>query len=233
MMVERWKNFVFLCPSFSHNSRDFCFQRILLLKSHPDNSIWSSSLILPLFSAGGLFWTSKISSINRLILTWQCLNTSLFHLRSASLVLACFLYSLKKADPLVSLFHAFSTMELHPLSLIQAASNRNGLWAKLSSGLVSNRIGVWSNLRAPRWVIVAFGNARRHEILVMALSSLLLIAELPHFPLAHVKVLPEKPRLIALNSKISSFKKLVANDSPCLFLPKISLSFMVKLKSPM
>ena len=233
MMVERWKNFVFLCPSFSHNSKDFCFQRILLLKSHPDNSIWSSSLILPLFLKGGLFWTSKISSINRLILTWQCLNTSLFHLRSASLILACFLYSLKKADPLVSLFHAFSTMELQPLSLIQAASNRNGLWAKLSSGLVSNRIGVWSNLRAPRWVTVAFGNARRHEILVMALSSLLLIAKLPHFPLAHVKVLPEKPRLIALNSKISSFKKLVADDSPCLFLPKISLSFMVKLKSPM
>lgn len=233
MMVERWKNFVFLSPSFSQSLQDFCFQSISLLRSHSDSSTCNSSLILPFSSAGGLFWTSEILSISRLILTWQCSNTTLFHLQSASLVLACFLYSLKKADPLVSLFHAFSTMELHPLSLIQMASNWNGLWAKLSSGLVSNRIGVWSNLRAPRWVTVAFGNVRRHEILVMALSSLLLIAELPHFPLAHVKVLPEKPRLIALNSKISSFKKLVANDSPCLFLPKISLSFMVKLKSPM
>ena len=91
MMVERWKKIVFLSPSFSHSSRDFYFQRFSLLKRHFDSLIWSSWSILPLFSKGGLFWTSKILSINRLILTWQCLNTSLFPLWSASLVLACFL----------------------------------------------------------------------------------------------------------------------------------------------
>ena len=91
MMVERWKKIVLLSPSFSHSSRDFYFQRFSLLKRHFDSLIWSSWSILPLFSKGGLFWTSKILSINRLILTWQCPNTSLFPLWSASLVLACFL----------------------------------------------------------------------------------------------------------------------------------------------
>lgn len=67
----------------------------------------------------------------------------------------------------------------------------------------------------------------------MARSSLILIAKLPHLPLAQVEVLPEKPRSIAPNLKISSLRKLVADDSPLLFSLKISLSFMVKLKSPM
>ena len=150
MMVERWKNFVFLYPAFNQSSRDFCFHKISLLKSHSDNSSWSSSSTLPLCSEDGFFWTSVILSVRRLILAWQCPNTSLFHLQSASLVLAYFLKSLKKAKPLVCIFQAFSTIELHPLSLIQAASNLNGLWAKLSSRLVSNRIGVWSDLKAPR-----------------------------------------------------------------------------------
>ena len=77
---------MFLSPSFNQSSRDFCFQRISLLRSHSDSSTYNSSSILPFSSAEGLFWTSKILSISRLILTWQCSNTSLFHLWSASLI---------------------------------------------------------------------------------------------------------------------------------------------------
>lgn len=146
IMVERWKNFVFLSPSFSQSSRDFCVHMISLLNYHSDNFIWSSSSILPLFSKGGLFWTLVIFSIRRFILTWQCSNTSLFHFWSASLMLACILYSFVKAGPLASSFHAFSTIELHPLSLIQATSNLNGLGVKLSSRLV---LGCGLILRLP------------------------------------------------------------------------------------
>lgn len=60
--------------------------------------------------------------------------------------------------------------------------------------------------------MLAFGKANPQEIFPIPLSSLLFIAELPHLPLAQVNLFPKVPPL---------------------FRPKISLSLVVKLKSPM
>ena len=65
--------------------------------------------------------------------------------------------------------------------------------------------GVWSDLIAPRCVMVAFGYANLQEMLATPLSNLLLIV-VPHLPLAQVNLLPEKPKSTALNSNKSSFK---------------------------
>ena len=80
-----------------------------------------------------------------------------------------------KSDPVTSISQAFPITSVHLSSLSQAASNLNGLWAQLSSGLVSRRIGAWSELIAPRCEMIAFGKASRQEILATPLSSLLLI----------------------------------------------------------
>lgn len=133
MIVEKWKNLVFLAPSLSHSSLDFCLHIISLLASHSDNSAIRTASILPLSSKYELFWASAILHMRRLILSLQCPKTSLLHLRKEFLVAACFLYNLIIGEPDTSSFHTFPTIVLQLLSLTHATSKQKGLWAKLSS----------------------------------------------------------------------------------------------------
>ena len=69
MMVERWKNFVFLSRTFNHNSLDSCFYRISLLINHSNNSNCSVSSIMPFSSEGVFLWTSLMFLMRRLTLS--------------------------------------------------------------------------------------------------------------------------------------------------------------------
>ena len=53
--------------------------------------------------------------------------------------------------------------------------------------------------------MIAFGKASLHEVLAIPLPCLFLMAALPHLPLAHENLFPEKPRSMAPNSNIKSF----------------------------
>lgn len=91
MMVERWKNLEFLSPSLSQSSLDFWRQRASLLINHFDNSDCNEISIASFSWDEGLSWTCLIFWSREFILFWHWPKTSLFHFRSASLVVACFL----------------------------------------------------------------------------------------------------------------------------------------------
>lgn len=141
MMVDRWKNLVFLSLSLSHSSLDFSRHKTSLFKSHSLSSAWRAASDLPLLFEGLALWTLEIFWIRVLILTWQRPKTSLFHLRRAWRVASCFLHNLVKLDPMTSSFRAFSMTTKHRGSRIQATSNRKGLWAKafLGAGIQKER----------------------------------------------------------------------------------------------
>ena len=61
------------------------------------------------------------------------------------LIEACFLYSFMNSEPEASMFQQFSIIGTYESSLSQAALNLKGLWANPSLGLVSKKMGVWSD----------------------------------------------------------------------------------------
>lgn len=117
IIVDRWKNLVFLSLSLSHNSLDFWCHKDLLLRSHSDNSDWSACSLGPVFSEGGSAWTALIFCSKAFILSCQFPKTSLFHFWRASLVEACFLQNLMNSEPMTFSFQASSMTEEHRSSL--------------------------------------------------------------------------------------------------------------------
>ena len=93
MIVERWKNFVFLSPSVSQISRDFCFQIVSILASHSFRSLWSFASSLTLSIDLSLLWISTNCSVRPLIRVWQKPNMFLFQYFNATQVAFCFLQS--------------------------------------------------------------------------------------------------------------------------------------------
>ena len=87
---------------------------------------------------------------------------------------------------------------------VDVAQRESSSIKRYASAFSNILIGVWSELIAPRWEMEAFRKANLQEMLEIALSSLLLITALPHFPLAQVKGFPENPRSTAPKSNIRS-----------------------------
>ena len=119
MIVERWKNLVFLSLSFSQTSLDFWRHKVSILSNHSNNLAWSASSAAPEFSEGRPCWISLMSWSREFILFWLLPNTSLFHFRRASLIEACFLYNLMNSDPATRSFHTDSITSWHWSSLSQ------------------------------------------------------------------------------------------------------------------
>lgn len=100
--VEKWKNKVFLSPSFDHFSRDFYFHSISCLKRNSSN--WDSkatnlSLVVE-FEFSCFNWLRLPQFRDQL-----CHSSFLFHLLRAPLVDFIFWDNMKDFDLLNSLFH--------------------------------------------------------------------------------------------------------------------------------
>ena len=65
----------------------------------------------------------------------------------------CFLSNLLHSVLQTFLFQAYSMIPWHLGSLIHAASNLKGRVVGFSSDLESSRIGQWSELTAPKWIL--------------------------------------------------------------------------------
>ncbi len=127
IMVERWKNLVFLSPSRNQISRDFCFQTVSFLVSHSSNSPCSFASFLALLTDISWPWISTIFSVSSVIQVWQKPKTFLFHFFRADFVSFCFLQSFTPGHPVKDFFQALRTTSLQEGSLSQAISKQKGL----------------------------------------------------------------------------------------------------------
>lgn len=60
IMVDRWKNLVFLSPSLSQSSLDFWRHRVSLLRCHSSSSDWRDDSKASVLTEGGFSWVSFI-----------------------------------------------------------------------------------------------------------------------------------------------------------------------------